>query len=247
MIPKIIHYCWFGRGEKPLLVRDCIDSWKKNLVDYQFIEWNEDNFDINQNKYVQQAYQARKWAFVSDYVRLWALYSFGGIYLDTDVEVLKSLDPFLDRCIFSGYESKDMPITAVFGSEPHRELIREMLDYYANTSFIKKDGTYNLLTNTFIITDILKSKGMKPNGKFQVIDEMTVYPQEFFCPNNFVRIFNLVPQKSYAIHHFEGSWQEKKKKNLGFLGRFKRYIVGKLRNFFGTNFVNDLSKRVKRK
>ena len=106
-IPKIIHYCWFGRGEKPEIVKRCINSWKENLKDYEIIEWNENNFDININNYVKEAYENKKYAFVSDYVRVYALYNMGGIYFDTDVEVFKSLDEFLQEDSFWGFEEKD--------------------------------------------------------------------------------------------------------------------------------------------
>ncbi len=117
MIPKIIHYCWFGRGQKSEKIKACIASWKKYLPDYEIVEWNEDNFDLSSNLYVKQAYDSKKWAFVSDYVRLYALYHFGGIYMDTDVEVLKSLDEFLDAPSFTGFKTKDSPITAVLAQK----------------------------------------------------------------------------------------------------------------------------------
>lgn len=240
MIPKIIHYCWFGKNPKSSFIKNCISSWEKILKDYQIIEWNEENFDIKINKYVEQAYDMKKWAFVSDYARLWALYNYGGIYLDTDVEVLKSLDEFLTDLAFTGYESSDCPITAVFGAEKHNNLIKQLMAQYDNRLFIKENGEMDLTTNTIQITEFLLSNGIKPNGKLQVIDGLKIYPQIYFCPNNFLRIWNIPSSKSFTIHHFDSSWRNEKKHSKTLSYRVRRYLVGVLRNTIGTKKLEKI-------
>lgn len=244
MIPKKIHYCWFGRGQKSDLILKCIESWKKYCPDYEIIEWNEDNLDVNATLYTKQAYESKKWAFVSDYARLYALYHEGGIYFDTDIEVLKSIDKFLENDSFTGFESKDSPITAVMGAHPENQTIKALLDYYDTAKFINDDGTMNLLTNTHIITEDFINNGVKLNGKLQTIGNMTIYPQIVFCPNNFSRIFNKPSKKSYTIHHFDQSWKNSKRNN-SFLYRVRRYVVGVLRNTIGTNRVESISNSIK--
>lgn len=245
MIPKKIHYCWFGRGEKSELILNCIESWKKYCPDYEIIEWNENSLDVNATLYTKQAYEAKKWAFVSDYARLYALYHEGGVYFDTDVEVLKPIDEFLKNVSFTGFEVKDSPITAVMGAHPGDRMIKTLLDYYNTAEFINSDGSLNLITNTHIITQSFIEKGVNLNGKLQTVGDMTIYPQIVFCPNNFSRIFNKPSNKSYTIHHFDQSWKNAKQ-NKNFVYRVRRYLVGLLRNTIGTNKLEIIaSKRTK--
>lgn len=157
-IPKTVHYCWFGGKEKPELTNMCISSWKKHLPDYEIIEWNENNFDINMNNFVKEAYEAKKFAFVSDYVRAYVLYNYGGIYLDTDVEVIKPLDQFLDHNVFTGCESDKYCVTGTIGSTKNHELIKSLLEYYDNKKFRLDNNEYNNTPNTVIITEIIKNK-----------------------------------------------------------------------------------------
>ena len=151
MIPKIIHYCWVGRNPLPDDVRHYIESWKKYCPDYKIIEWNEDNFDIFFNQYAREAYNAKKWAFVSDYIRLSVLNTYGGIYMDTDVEVVKNLDEFLSNKAFSGFESNKYIPTGIMGAEKGNAWIQYLLSYYDNRSFYLDDGTPDLTTNTVTI------------------------------------------------------------------------------------------------
>jgi mannosyltransferase OCH1-like enzyme len=241
MIPKKIHYCWFGRGQKSELILRCIESWKKYCPDYEIIEWNEDNLDISSCDYAREAYEAKKWAFVSDYARLYALYSEGGVYLDTDVELLKPLDCFLEHEAFTGFEVKDSPITAVMGARESHPIIKMLLDYYDTAHFVNQDGSMNLLTNTHIITEYFIKQGVLLNGKKQSITDMVIYPQIVFCPNNFSRIFDKPSKKTYAIHHFDQSWKNSKR-NTSFLFKCRRYFVGLLRNLLGTETVENMSK-----
>ncbi len=211
MIPKIIHYCWFGRGQMPELALKCIASWKKHLPDYELKLWNEDNFDINSNSYVKEAYEARKFAFVTDYVRLYALYNEGGIYMDTDVEVLKSLDDLLTLPAFSGYESNKTSMfpTGLMASAKGGVWVKEQLDYYTDRHFLKPDNTYDMTTNVQIISGIMAKNGFEFTGEYQVYkDDMHCFPKDYFCPKTSTGVLKLT-ENSYCIHHFAGSWHEK--------------------------------------
>lgn len=224
-IPKTIHYCWFGRNKLPKLARKCIKSWKKYLPDYEIIEWNEDNFDINCNKYVKEAYEAKKYAFVSDYVRLYAMYHYGGIYMDTDVEVIKSLDEFLIHDAFSGFETeKDIP-TGIMACKKGYQLFKEFLDYYENKSFINKDGSLDLTTNVVIMTNICNKYGFIPNNSLQTVKGFTLYPKTYFCPLNYNNKESNFSENTHTIHHFAGSWisQEDKKARK----KYRKYLERK--------------------
>lgn len=155
MIPKKIHYIWLGGNKKSKLIEKCIASWKKYCPDYEIIEWNENNFDIGSNKYLKEAYEAKKWAFASDYIRLYVLYTEGGIYMDTDVEVLKPLDRFLECKAFSGFERKDAIPTGIMACEKGNEIFKELLSYYTDKSFYNEDGSMNQTTNVVTITNII--------------------------------------------------------------------------------------------
>ncbi len=207
MIPKIIHYCWFGGKAKPELAEKCIESWKKFCPDYEIVEWNEDNFDINSNLYVKQAYEARKYAFVTDYVRLFALYTQGGVYMDTDVMVLKPLDEYLVHESFSGFESKTKIPTGIMASEKGNPLFGELLGYYDTATFLREDGSLDMTTNVEIITDMLTPKGFVPNGEFQVVAGFALYPQNVFCPLHKKLNNKKYMQNTATIHYFAGSWK----------------------------------------
>lgn len=207
MIPKIIHYCWFGRGEKPESVKKYIKGWHEILPDYTFKEWNEDNFDINSNQYVREAYEARKFAFVTDYVRLYALYHEGGIYMDTDVEVLSTFDPFLHHTAFSGFETDGNVPTGMMAAEKGSVWARDLLSGYGNRRFILPDGTCDTTTNTFVITKYMVDKGLILNNKYQDFPGLcTMYPAEYFCPKDHRTGKIRCTSKTVCIHHFAGSW-----------------------------------------
>ena len=154
MIPKIIHYCWFGKKEKPDIVRKCIKSWNDFLPEYEIIEWNEDNFDIQDYPFTKEAYDIGNYAFVSDYVRVYALYNYGGIYLDTDTEILGSLDAFLSQSSFWGFEEKNYVATSIIGAERHNELIKDFLNYYDHLSLYDEYGNVKKFTNVLVVTEI---------------------------------------------------------------------------------------------
>ena len=206
-IPKVIHYCWFGKKEKPDIVKKCISSWESILTDYELKEWNEDNFDIADVPYVHEAYNSGKFAFVSDYVRIRALYHFGGIYLDTDVEVLKPLDDFLHHESFWGFEQGNYIATSTIGAKPNNELIKRFIDLYRVRSFIKEDGTSDVLTNVAMVTQMFKELGVQMDGTFQEIKDLGVcYPQAYFSPYDYINCINKKNEQTYTIHYYYKSW-----------------------------------------
>lgn len=208
LIPKIIHYCWFGKNKKPKIVTRCIESWKNILSDYQIIEWNEDTFDISSNEFVKQAYDKGMYAFVSDYVRVLALYNYGGIYLDTDVEVLKefSLD-LLRNDSFWGFEEKNFIATSTIGAKEGNEFIKELLNSYNTKNFIKDDGAIDTLTNVAIVSQMVKKIGIKLDGTLQSVEGIaTFYPQEYFSPYDYINCYSKQTEETYTIHHYYKSW-----------------------------------------
>lgn len=217
-IPKIIHYCWFGRKPLPKLAQKCIQSWQKHLPDYQFILWNEDNYDLSQNRFAQEAYDHKKFAFVTDVVRLDVLHRFGGIYMDTDVEVLGNLDSFLHLPAFSGFETEDRVPTGIMASEPEGAWVEELLAYYVNRSFLKTDGKMETTTNTEIISQHMLDQGfVLQNGLQQYKGIATFYPKDVFCPKEPNGKLQLT-ENSICIHHFNGSW-------LSPIQKIKRFII----------------------
>jgi len=221
MIPKKIHYCWFGGGKKSLLIEQCISSWGKFMPEFEIIEWNESNFDISINAYVEAAFKSKKWAFVSDYVRAFVLYNYGGVYLDTDVEIRSSLVPFLNHGAFSGFEKKGFPFTAVWGAKKQHSWVKHVLEYYNNQ---KK---FSLQTNTQIVSKILieKYKVKVDQDVLQKLkDDVYIYPASFFCLN---------VEENFAVHHFEGSWLE---------GEKKTYSALILHNYYKEKFIYHYSK-----
>lgn len=209
-IPKRIHYCWFGRNPKTKLAEKCIESWKKFCPDYEIIEWNEDNFDISKAPlYVRQAYEAKKWAFITDYVRLWAMTQFGGIYMDTDVEVIKSLDGFLKHQAFSGFENPTHIPTGIMACEKGFPLFEALLHFYDDVKFINPDGSLNKTTNVTTITNMCLDRGFVPNNTFQVLDGFAIYPQDVFCPVDNATMKLHKTKNTHTIHWFSGSWHSK--------------------------------------
>lgn len=237
MIPKIIHYCWFGRGKMPELALKCIESWHKHMPDYEYILWNEDNFDVNSTPYTMEAYEARRYAFVSDFVRLKALYELGGIYMDVDFEVFKPFDDLLYNRAFAGFEgSKYSPVMmGVIGSEAKGEWVNEQLGYYYNRHFII-DGKEDLTTNVTFITEKMSEGGLVQNGIEQVYKDLHIFPVDYFCPRQTTGEY-LMTENTYCDHKGEdSSWAKKsaKARILGLLGqknktrliKLKRKLIG---------------------
>ena len=249
-IPKKLHYIWIGGNKKPDSVEQYIASWKKACPDYEIIEWNESNFDMNENQYIKEAYAAKKFAFVTDYMRLAILKKEGGIYLDSDVELTKSLDEYLDHDCFSGFENDVMIPTAVFGAKKGCKYIDYLLSYYDNRSFYLKNGKPDYTTNVITITVMTKAKyNIKLNNTLQVIntehdEEVVYYPSDYFCTKDFVSGKIVETENTHAIHHYRGSWLNKKHK------KENDFVTGVYKFFGPKNFrklmVTFLSNRIKK-
>ena len=201
MIPKKIHYVWVGGNEKNNTIKQCMKTWGKHLEGYEVIEWNENNFDIDSHPFVKAAYKAKKWAYVSDYIRAYVIYKYGGISLDTDILVLDNFDRFLNNRAFVGFENPQYPFTAVFGAEPGHPLVKDMIEYYDRLDEYKFDFEKN---NTISVSDLLiKKYHCKVGNKFQILDEdIAVYPDTVLCNPS---------ENSISIHVFTGTWLEGKK------------------------------------
>ena len=207
MITKKIHYCWFGRGEKPKLAKKCIESWKKYCPDYEIIEWNEDNFDVDMNAYTRMCYEQKKYAFLSDYVRLVVVAEYGGIYFDADVEVVKCFDSLLSNCAFFGFETRSYVNTGEgFGAEPHNPVVVQMLREYD----ILLDGQNGTKGCPILNTEALLKFGLVLDGQGQELKEATVYPIEYFNPYDDLTGKVTKTKNTYSIHWYGKSWMDKK-------------------------------------
>lgn len=213
MIPKIIHYCWFGHNPLPELAIKCIDSWKKFLPDYEIREWNEDNFDVNIIPYTEAAYKAKKYAFVSDYARFWILYKYGGVYFDTDVEVIRPMDDIIEIGPFMGCEKSTNKGTTPsvapglgLGVTPGLDLYKDILEFYHGYEFVLKSDSYKMVTIVDITTNILLRHGLKNEPGIQFIDGVYIYPSEYFCPIDIITKRLRITENSRTIHHYAASW-----------------------------------------
>lgn len=206
-IPRVIHYCWFGRGELPPLAKRCIKSWKKYCPDYEIVCWNEDNFDLTQNRYMHEAYEARKWAFVSDVARLIIIYNQGGIYLDTDVELIKPIDDLLENSGFMGFDEKGIVATGLgFGAEKGNKIIETFLKDYENISFLQPYGSLDLTPCPDRNTDALKRLGMDTENTNQIFMGVAFLPREYLCPMDYYTGKKTITKRTYSIHHYSASW-----------------------------------------
>lgn len=214
MIPKIIHYCWFGGNQLPELAKYCLESWNKYCPDYEIVRWDESNFDLNENIYVKEAYEQKKWAFVTDYVRLKALYEIGGVYMDTDVELIDSIEPFLVHEAFSGFENDSQIPTGIMASCKGHPFFEKLLKYYENRHFVKENGELDLKTNVYTITEIALNNGFVPNNQKQTVCGVTYYPNDYFCPKDYSTGIVFDTKNTVCIHHFNGSWHTEEEKKL---------------------------------
>jgi len=222
MIPKVIHYCWFGRNPLPPLAQKCIASWKKYLPDYEIVEWNEDNFNINQIPYTEQAYRNKKYAFVSDYARFKILYEHGGIYFDTDVEVIKAIDDILAKGAFMGLEQdvKEGFCCAPglgIACEKGVQTIKDLINFYKGLSFENKDGSLNLKTVVEYTSENFLKNGIHVHPGIIEFKNFFIYPKEYFCPkpSEFGKI--QITENTRTIHHYAGSWISRKQRFANFL------------------------------
>ena len=226
MIPKVIHYCWFGRNPLPESAKKCIASWRKYCPDYTIKEWNEDNFDVNINAYTRDAYQAKKYAFVSDYARFWILYHEGGLYFDTDVEIIKPIDDIIGNGAFMGFEfgsrQQEPAINPGLGIgvEAHHAIYHEILENYEKMSFYTTDGKYNSFTMIPMVTQMMKKKGLLLVDQTQTVEGITFYPNEYFNPFDDAtgRLNKTVNTRS--IHWYAKTWTDHSKKMI----IFKRWL-----------------------
>lgn len=236
-IPKILHYCWFGNHTMPNIVSKCISTWSNKNPDYEIYEWNEKNFDVSQNKFTYEAYQNAKYAFVADYVRFYALNMYGGIYLDTDVEVLKSFNDLLQNDFFIGYERMDGILeTHIMGCIRKHEITELMLNYYNQRNFVT-NGKMDMRPNTHILTElIIETYG----DNFDELKKITIYPFDYFCPLNLINGKLKVTKRSYVIHWHTLSWVSKKTRIIKFL---RQKVIIPL---FGEKFYTKFTRNRKR-
>lgn len=224
-IPRKIHYCWFGGNPLPELAQKCIASWKKFCPDWEIIEWNEKNFDLNYNDYVREAYKAKKWAFVTDVVRLYALVTCGGFYMDTDVEVIRPLDGLCDYDAVSGFESETQIPTGLMACRDSHPLFREFLDDYKDAHFVKSDGSPDLTTNVTRITNICLRHGLRQDNTLQTVAGCVFLPKDYLCPKDLYTRQSHITENTYCIHHFDGSWETEFVRDTNFLreATYKKY------------------------
>lgn len=211
LIPKKIHYFWFGGKPLPERYKAWMDSWHKFCPDYEIIQWNESNYDVTKVKYMRQAYENKKWGFVPDYARLDVIYNYGGIYLDTDVELIKGFDDLLCQRGFAGFETgNNVNFGQGFGAVKGLEILKEMMLDYEKQQFVNEDGSLNLLPSPFYQTRILEKNGLIRNGEYQVIKGMTIYPEKMLCGKSMSSMRVRTTSYTHSIHHFDGSWANEK-------------------------------------
>ena len=244
MIPKVIHYCWFGRGPLPKLAVRCIESWRRFFPDYEIKEWNEDSFDVNSIPYTREAYEVGKYAFVSDYVRFLVLYQYGGLYFDTDVEVIKPIEDIIERGPFMGVEvpARELEGPKVapglgLGTSPGLTLYKDIIDYYSSLSFFNPDGSQNRQTVVSRVTGILKTHGLKPVNEIQQVEGIWIYPRDYFNPLDSLTGELTFTENTRSIHWYMNSWS-------GY-SRFYMWLSRMSHRVFGTS-VHAAKERVVR-
>lgn len=245
-IPQIIHYCWFGRNPLPESAVKCINSWRKYFPDYEIREWNEDNFDVNIIPYTREAYEAKKYAFVSDYARMWILYHHGGLYFDTDVEVIKPMEDIVARGPFMGVEvgAKDEEVPFVnpglgFGAVPGLNLYWDILDYYHHAHFVLEDGTFNMFAIVKITTSVLKSHGMRSSNELQEIVGVWIYPRDYFNPLNDNTGQLVITENTRSIHWYTKTWLKRQ-------NPLRTWIVRRIHRYFGNDSLTWLKRLLRR-
>lgn len=232
MIPKIIHYCWLSNDPYPELIKRCISTWKKILPDYDFILWDTNKIDIRKNLWLKQTYENKKYAFAADYIRCYALYTYGGIYLDADVEILKSFNPLLHNEYMLGEEASGDIEAAVIGAEKGAAWLKDCLDYYENRAFIKEDGTFDMIPIPLLLNTVIKKNKLK----------FKIKNYDYFSPKNYHLGTINITHNTYCIHHFDGKWLNKGKKHKVKIMMHK--IIYTLIGRKGHNFVVKLIRNV---
>ena len=232
MIPKKIHYCWVGGKPLPESAKKCIRSWRKYCPDYEIVEWNESNYDFTAVPYMKEAMEAKKWGFAPDYARLDIIYTHGGIYLDTDVEIVKSFDPLLELKGFAGFQDENLVALGLgFGAEAGNPVIKKLMDSYEERHFVREDGTPDLTPSPRLNTDTLTAQcGLIPEACYQELGSFSVFPPEYFCPKSFDDGVVRKTKNTYSIHHFDASWfSDDSKKALLASWKHKQKRLKKLR------------------
>ena len=210
MIPKIIHYCWFGESQLPPLAQKCIESWRRYFPDYEIKEWNESNFDIDVCNYTKEAYRRKRWAFVSDYARFWILYHHGGIYFDTDVEVISSFDEIISRGAFMGVEADGGIAPGLgLGAPAGLPLFKDIISYYDSIHFEESNGYVNDITVVDHMKKIIPEKYWNDPKDIQFISDIYIYPATYLCPLNYFSGQLNITEKTVSIHHYSASWHTK--------------------------------------
>ncbi len=250
MIPKIIHFCWFGEKEIPDEYRKYIHSWKIYCPDYKIICWSEKNYDIHKNKYMEEAYKQKKWGFVPDYARLDIIYRYGGFYLDTDVEMLKSLDGLRNNKVFFGLESKNFVALGLgFGAEKGNPLIKQLMEHYENLDFkVREDGMVLSDASPVIQTAKLKSiyQTSFSKDKLYRFGDLTIYPTEYLCPENTVTGNVEITNNTYLWHHYSGSWLTKRQKVVGKIRqKLNKYLPKALAKMYGDQIERLIIRKTK--
>lgn len=247
MIPKIIHYCWFGGKPLDALAIKCLESWKKFFPDYEIICWNENNVDFSNCMYIKEAYAEKKWAFVSDYVRFKVMYEHGGIYFDTDVEIIRPFDDILKNGSFMGCEQPDLKKGMRvnpglgFAVEPGLDVIREIIEHYESNSFYNDDGTLNLqMTIVERTTNILRQHGLKESMDSQQVAGLTIYSTDYFCPMHVDTHQMYITNNTHSIHWYAGSWVEP-------MVKFRSKVYRILSHVFGENAANKIREVIRGK
>jgi len=244
MIPKVIHYCWFGGKPLPESADRYIESWKKHFPDYEIVQWNESNFDVESTAYTKEAYQAGKYAFVSDYARFWVLYNYGGVYFDTDVEVIAPMDDILEKGPFMGCERTFAGKYAVapglgIAAVPKMEIYEQLLKMYDGIRFLNEDGSLNQVTIVSYTTELLCRYGFVAEDRIQHCAGMDIYPVEYFCPLDYRTGVLTVTENTRTIHHYAASWHSTKDKFI----RFKRKIFSEEQIRGISRFLDRFRKR----
>lgn len=247
MIPKTIHYCWFGCNPLPSTAKRCIESWRKFFPDYDIKEWNEDNFDVNIIPYTKEAYSVKKYAFVSDYARFWILYNYGGLYFDTDVEVIRNMDNIIANGPFMGFEQPREEVKRKkkgygvapglgLGVNPGLGLYKELLDYYEDLHFLDDKGNPNPVTIVKHTTDVLISKGLMANNELQQVSGVWIYPWDVFCPQSYYTKQTHISKNSVSIHLYSDSWNtpfnKLKKFIIRHIGSTLTHVIVKIKGLF---------------
>lgn len=250
-IPKIIHYCWFGPKPIPELELKCMKTWTEFLPDYEFMFWNEETFDINNScNYVKQAYESRHYPFVADYVRLYALVEFGGIYLDTDIQLLTTLDKFLYNDAFTGFENKTRVAAGIMGCKKGNMVFKKMLDHYNTTEFIDSNNLIDISTICNIMMNIIEKEGFIYKNMDQQLENIRIYERDIFYPKKLSDDKFRTTERSVSIHHYVGSWltpNEKKRGENLFWRKICRPILRKIRKLISSVLGERKSKTIEKK